>query len=54
MTQVNIIGAGYAGVALANLLAKAGMKVDVYEKNETAGGRIAAIQQDGFTFDIGP
>lgn len=54
MKQVIIIGAGYAGVALANLLAKAGFKVDVYEKNDTPGGRIAAIKQDGFTFDVGP
>lgn len=49
-----IIGAGYGGMALANLLAKAGYHVDVYEKNEQAGGRIHAIQKDGFTFDIGP
>lgn len=54
MKRVIIIGAGYAGVALANLLAKAGMDVVVYEKNAVAGGRIAAIKQDGFTFDIGP
>lgn len=54
MKRVIIIGAGYAGVALANLLAKAGLTVDVYEKNEAAGGRIAAVRQDGFTFDIGP
>lgn len=52
--KVIVIGAGYAGMALANLLAKKGYKVDVYEKNETAGGRIQALQQDGFTFDIGP
>ena len=27
-----IIGAGYGGLALANLLAKSGYQVDVYEK----------------------
>lgn len=32
MKHVIIIGAGYAGVALANLLARAGFTVDVYEK----------------------
>lgn len=49
-----IIGAGYGGLALANLLAKAGYQVAVYEKNPSAGGRIQAVKQDGFTFDLGP
>lgn len=49
-----IIGAGYGGIALANLLGKAGYKVDVFEKNSVAGGRIHAVKKDGFTFDLGP
>lgn len=49
-----IIGAGYGGMALANLLAKAGYAVTVYEKNLEAGGRIAAVHQNGYTFDLGP
>ena len=49
-----IIGAGYGGLALANLLAKAGYEVAVYEKNPSAGGRIQAVKQNGFTFDLGP
>lgn len=49
-----IIGAGYGGMALANLLGKAGYEVNVYEKNSEPGGRIAAFKSDGFTFDIGP
>ena len=49
-----IIGAGYGGLALANLLAKAGYEVAIYEKNPSAGGRIQAVKQDGFTFDLGP
>lgn len=49
-----IIGAGYGGIATANLLAKAGYSVSVYEKNGHIGGRINAIQQNGYTFDIGP
>lgn len=49
-----IIGAGYAGIALANLLGKAGYAVTVVEKNSSAGGRIAVRKQDGFTFDLGP
>ncbi|NCU30183.1 phytoene desaturase [Candidatus Saccharibacteria bacterium] len=49
-----IIGAGYGGMALANLLGKAGYKVDVFEKNASAGGRVSAIESDGYVFDIGP
>lgn len=49
-----IIGAGYGGMALANLLGKAGYRVDVYEKNDHPGGRISAVKQDGFLFDLGP
>lgn len=49
-----IIGAGYGGMALANILGKAGYKVDVCEKNDGPGGRIHVVEQDGFTFDLGP
>lgn len=49
-----IIGAGYGGMALANLLGKAGWRVDVYEQNEAIGGRLTAFEQEGFAFDIGP
>ena len=51
---VVIIGAGYGGMALANLLAKHGCTVHVFEKNAPPGGRIHAIKKDGFTFDLGP
>lgn len=49
-----IIGAGYGGIALANLLGKVGYSVDVYEKNASPGGRIAVRNEAGFTFDLGP
>lgn len=49
-----IIGAGYGGLALANLLGKAGYKVDVFEKNQQVGGRITLLKKGGFTFDLGP
>lgn len=49
-----IIGAGYGGLALANLLAKTGHEVAIYEKNPSAGGRIQVVKQNGFTFDLGP
>ena len=52
--KVIIIGAGYGGMALANLLAKKGYDVHVYEKNADLGGRIHAVERDGFLFDLGP
>ena len=49
-----IIGAGIGGMATANLLAKAGYRVDVYEKNNLPGGRAGLLEVDGFKFDTGP
>jgi len=54
MKHVVIIGAGIGGLATANLLAKAGYAVSVYEKNEIAGGRAGILKMDGFKFDTGP
>ena len=52
--RVIIIGAGIGGLATANLLAKAGYTVDVFEKEAAPGGRAGQLVQDGFTFDTGP
>ena len=49
-----IIGAGIGGLATANLLAKAGYDVHVYEKNGQPGGRADQFKAHGFTFDMGP
>lgn len=54
MTKVIIIGAGIGGIATANLLAKAGYSVSVYEKNSDVGGRAGILTVDGFRFDTGP
>lgn len=51
---VAIIGAGYGGLALANLLAKAGYDVTIYERSRAPGGRAGVVHQDSFTFDTGP
>ncbi|WP_293787951.1 NAD(P)/FAD-dependent oxidoreductase [uncultured Pedobacter sp.] len=51
---VTIIGAGFAGMAAAALLAKDGCDVTVIEKNEMAGGRARTWQKNGFLFDMGP
>ncbi|HEX6333688.1 MAG TPA: phytoene desaturase family protein [Flavisolibacter sp.] len=49
-----VIGAGFAGLSAAAFMAKAGWKVQVIEKNPTAGGRAQQLVADGFTFDMGP
>lgn len=49
-----VIGAGAGGLAVSNLLAKAGYTVEVFEKNEQLGGRMGMLKKDGFTFDTGP
>lgn len=52
--QVVVIGSGFAGLAAACFLAKAGYLVTVLEKNDEAGGRCRVWEKDGFTFDMGP
>lgn len=52
--HIVIIGAGFSGLASACVLAKAGHKVTVLEKNDQAGGRARIWEKDGFKFDMGP
>jgi phytoene desaturase len=52
--HIIVIGAGFAGLAAACVLAKAGFKVTVLEKNDQAGGRARVWEKDGFKFDMGP
>ena len=52
--KIIIIGAGFAGLSAAAFMAKAGYKVTVIEKNQTAGGRACQLKAKGFTFDMGP
>ena len=52
--NIAIIGSGFAGLSAAALMAKAGAKVTVYEKNENIGGRARVFTEQGFVFDMGP
>lgn len=52
--KIAVIGAGPGGLAAAMLLSSKGYQVDVYEKNETVGGRNAAIELGDYRFDMGP
>lgn len=52
--KVVVIGAGFAGLAAACCLAKAGYEVTMLEKNSVPGGRARQYTTDGFVFDMGP
>lgn len=52
--NISIIGAGFSGLAAACYLAKDGYNVTVYEKHTQIGGRARSINENGFTFDMGP
>ena len=54
MKKVDIIGAGLSGLYAACYLAKQGLKVRVYEKNSSLGGRSRTFSENGFRFDMGP
>lgn len=52
--KIAVIGSGFSGLSAAAYLAKKGHDVDVYEKNETFGGRARQFEAEGFVFDMGP
>lgn len=54
MANIAVIGSGFAGLTAAAVLAQAGHQVELFEKNETFGGRARQFKADGFTFDMGP
>jgi phytoene desaturase len=49
-----VIGAGIGGITTAAHLARRGMHVTVFEKNQDAGGRCDFFERDGHHFDTGP
>lgn len=52
--KVSIIGSGFASLAASCYLARDGYQVDIFEKNDTVGGRARQLKREGFSFDIGP
>lgn len=54
MSQIAVIGSGFAGLSSACFLAREGFDVTILEKNNSIGGRARSFQSDGFTFDMGP
>lgn len=53
-TGVAIIGAGIGGMSAAIMLAQAGLRVAVFEKNARMGGKLNLLEKSGFKFDLGP
>ncbi len=51
---VTIVGAGVAGLALAERLSSSGRRVTVVEREDSPGGLARTFEHDGFRFDIGP
>lgn len=54
MTRTVVIGGGIAGLATAALLAREGHQVELLERLDDVGGRVATLERDGFRFDTGP
>ena len=55
MSKIAIIGAGFSGLSAASYLTASGNDVDVFEKNDTAGGRARQLKtEEGYVFDMGP
>lgn len=52
--RITVIGSGFGGLAAAIRLQAQGHDVTVVEKRDKPGGRAYVLQQDGFTFDMGP
>jgi phytoene dehydrogenase-like protein len=51
--HVVVVGGGLAGLVAARRLAESGAEVTLFERNETLGGRVRSVHEDGFTFDRG-
>ena len=54
MKRIAIIGSGFSSLAAAIDISSKGFHVDLFEKNNTIGGRARQLKSDGFTFDMGP
>ncbi|TXE19798.1 phytoene desaturase [Psychroflexus gondwanensis] len=52
--SIAVIGSGFSSLAAACYLAKNGHEVQLFEKNDSLGGRARRFKEKGFTFDMGP
>ncbi|MCY0901035.1 MAG: phytoene desaturase family protein [Firmicutes bacterium] len=54
MKRTAVVGAGIGGLCTAILLAMRGQTVEVFEKNDVAGGKLWGFEAEGFRFSYGP
>ena len=52
--KICVIGAGLGGLSVAIRVANKGFEVDLYEQNNTPGGKAGEIKESGYRFDTGP
>jgi phytoene dehydrogenase-like protein len=52
--KICVIGAGLGGLSASIRLANKGFEVDLYEQNNTPGGKAGEIKERGYRFDTGP
>jgi protoporphyrinogen oxidase len=53
-SDILILGGGLTGLAAGYVLAKAGRKVTVFERDSALGGISKTVEHNGFRFDLGP
>lgn len=51
--RVAVVGAGISGLVSAYVLAKAGVNVVLYEKEDYLGGHAKTVNADGIDLDLG-
>ncbi len=52
--HIIVIGGGLAGLSASVELASAGLRVTVLERNAHLGGKMNLLEEQGFSFDMGP
>ncbi len=53
-SRILVIGAGLAGLAAAIRLRQSGCEVTLVERNDAPGGKLRALEWEGFRWDTGP
>ncbi|MDP3177830.1 MAG: FAD-dependent oxidoreductase [Spirochaetaceae bacterium] len=51
--DVVVVGGGMAGLTAAAYMIRAGLSVELLEKEEEVGGLVVSFEKDGFTYDAG-
>ena len=49
-----VVGGGVGGLCASIRLAASGHHVTLLERNPVVGGKLAALSEGGYTFDLGP